>query len=307
MNLDLKNVTIGYQSALITKGNLHLQSGDVCLIIGDNGVGKTTLIKSILGQNKLISGDILLDNLLIKNLSFKEIARKIAVVFSKSNLPVNYTVLDLIAFGKYIHYPYYFKLNDLDLQEVEAIIESLGLKEYENFQLKNLSDGNLQKAFIGRALAQNTEIIILDEPTTHLDEKNKLMILNLIRQIAKDQNKIILFSSHDWRLAKEFSDKICLLQNSQMHSGIAEDILQTHLDLTTPDLFPFNSDFVTPQISAPDLQKELLYSFLQKNHPKNLGNYQFAWQSNNWVISNDNKQYKASNFADITKVLLKHH
>jgi iron complex transport system ATP-binding protein len=303
MNLELNNITIGYSKPLISEGNLSLETGDVCLIIGDNGVGKTTLIKTILGQNNLMSGDIFLDKDNIKELSSKEIAQKISIVFSKSQIPNHFTVLDLISFGKYIHYPYYFKLNDIDLQEVGEIIESLGLKEFKNYQLQNLSDGNLQKAFIGRALAQNTPIIILDEPTTHLDEKNKLMILNLLRSIAKTQNKIILFSSHDWRLAKEFSDKICLLRNGQLYSGIAEDVLLKQSELMTPKLYDFNSGFVPPVIIAPELQKELLYSFLQKNHPKNLKSYKFTWSDTFWEISIDDSQEKVKSFKEITNLL----
>ena len=303
MTLKLKNITIGYSKPLISDGNMSLQTGDVCLIIGDNGVGKTTLIKTILGQNNLLAGAIFVNEMNIKDLTSKDIAQKISVVFSKSHIPNHFTVTDLIAFGKYIHYPYYFKLNNVDLQEVDTIIESLCLKEFENFQLQNLSDGNLQKAFIGRALAQNTPIIILDEPTTHLDEKNKLMILNLLRNIAKKQNKIILFSSHDWRLAKEFSDKICLLKDSQLFSGIAEDVLIKHPKLTKPKLYNLNSEFVSPQIIAPELQKELLYSFLQKNHPKNLKNYKFTWNDNYWEVFVDDKQEKATTFQEITKLL----
>ena len=85
--------------------------------------------------------------------------------------------MDLVSLGKYIHYPYYFKLNSDDLQEVEEIIDNLSLTSYKDFPLKKLSDGNLQKAFIGRALAQNTPMIILDEPTTYLDEENKMIDL----------------------------------------------------------------------------------------------------------------------------------
>lgn len=307
MTLELNNIKIGYSKALISEGNMSLESGDICLIIGENGVGKTTLIKTILGQNNLLSGDIFIDNQNLKSLNSKEIAQKISIVFSKSEIPNHFTVKDLIAFGKYIHYPYYFKLNSIDLEEVNEIIKSLGLKEFENFQLQNLSDGNLQKAFIGRALAQNTPMIILDEPTTHLDEKNKLIILNLLRNIAKTQNKIILFSSHDWRLAKEFCDKICLLTNRKLFSGIAEDVLLQHPELTQAKLYNFNSEFVSPQIFAPEIQKELLYSFLQKNHPKNLKSYKFTWKEDFWEIELNKNQQKANSFIEITNLISKLH
>lgn len=307
MTLELKNIAIGYSKPLICKGNMTLRSGDVCLIIGDNGVGKTTLIKTILGHIPLISGEISFDKVNLNQLNSKEIAQKISIVFSKSNVPDHFTVKDLIAFGKYIHYPYYFKLEETDLKEVNEIIESIGLKEYEDFPLNQLSDGNLQKAFIGRALAQNTPMVILDEPTTHLDEKNKLMILNLMREIAKTKDKIILFSSHDWRLAKEFSDKICLLKDGELYSGISEDVLLQHSDLAKANLYQFNSEFVPPQIFAPELQKELLYSFLQKNIPKNLKSVKFTWRDNFWDIYLKDKQEIAHNFQDILTLLSKHH
>lgn len=307
MTLELKNITIGYSKPLVSEGNMSLESGDVCLIIGDNGVGKTTLIKTILNQIPSISGHIFLDKITLNQLNSSEIAQKIAVVFSKSDVPNHFTLKDLITFGKYIHYPYYFKLKLTDLQEVSEIIESLGLKEYENFKLNQLSDGNLQKAFIGRALAQNTQMIILDEPTTHLDEKNKLMILNLMRNIAKNKDKIILFSSHDWRLAKEFSDKICLLKNGRLFSGISEDILLQHSDLTKPNVYQFNPEFFPPQIFAPELEKELLYSFLQKNIPKDLKSVKFIWCNSFWEIILKNKQEKVNNFQDILVLLANYH
>ena len=188
MHLEVNKANIGYNKTLILNANTSLNLGEVCLLIGNNGVGKTTLIKSILHQTPLLSGEISINNKNIKNLSVKEIAENIAVVFSKSIIPQNYTVEDLISLGKYIHYPFYFELKKEDRKEVSDIIKELDLDQYKHTLLRNLSDGNLQKAFIGRALTQNSPIIILDEPTTHLDEKNKIIILKTLRKLAKEQN-----------------------------------------------------------------------------------------------------------------------
>ena len=207
MFLQIKNTTIGYQKPLISEVNASLDFGDVCLLIGNNGVGKTTLIKSILNQIPTLKGDIFINDKNVKKLTDKEIAEQIAVVFSKAQIPANYTTEDLISLGKFIHLPYYYKLEKEHLKDVNNIISQLKLEEYRTTSLQKLSDGNLQKAFIGRALAQNSPVIILDEPTTHLDEENKIIILKLLRDLAKNHDKIILFSSHDWRLAKEFADK----------------------------------------------------------------------------------------------------
>ena len=306
MFLQIKNTTIGYQKPLISEVNASLDFGDVCLLIGNNGVGKTTLIKSILNQIPTLNGEIVLQNQPLKRLSQKKIAEQIAVVFSKSQVPANFTLTDLVALGKYIHYPYYFNLNNSDLQEVEKIIESLNLTQYKDFPLQKLSDGNLQKAFIGRALAQNSPMIILDEPTTHLDEKNKIIILKLLRNLAKNHNKLILFSSHDWRLAKEFSDNIWLVDDGKLEAGIAEEILLKHNELLNPEVFRFNENFVAPQIFAPQLEKEMLYSFLQKNFRKNLSSLKFEFKDHFWEIPDDKIQRKFNSFKEIAEFIANH-
>ncbi|AZB29219.1 ABC transporter ATP-binding protein [Chryseobacterium balustinum] len=305
MHLQIKKANIGYDKTLISNANASLNLGDVCLLIGNNGVGKTTLIKSILHQNSLLNGEILINNKNIKYLSVKEIAENIAIVFSKAIIPQNYTVEDLISLGKYIYYPFYFELKKEDREEVSNIILELDLEQYKNTPLKNLSDGNLQKAFIGRALTQNSPIIILDEPTTHLDEKNKIIILKTLRKLAKEQNKLILFSSHDWRLAKEFADKIWYVKNQELFSGIVEDVLLNHNELTNASLFQVNENFVAPSIISPEIQKEMLYSLLQKNFQKDLSLFQFKYNNTFWEISYKNEIHKCESFEEIVNLISK--
>ncbi|MBW8360694.1 MAG: ABC transporter ATP-binding protein [Kaistella sp.] len=307
MFLELKNTTIGYKTPLIEGVETALASGEIGLLIGNNGVGKTTLIKSILHQIPVLGGEVLLNQKNVKNLSYKEIAEQVAVVFSKSQIPANYTLTDLVSLGKYIHYPYYFELTKSDKLEVEEIIESLNLMQYRDFPLQKLSDGNLQKAFIGRALAQNSPMIILDEPTTHLDEENKIIILKLLRELAKNQSKIILFSSHDWRLSKEFADKIWLINDKKLDAGITEDILLRHDELLNPKIFYFSDEFVPPKIFAPDLEKEMLYSFLQKNCRKNLSNLKFEYKTPFWEISDDTIQEKCTSFKEMLSLIENFH
>ena len=137
--------------------------------------------------------------------------------------------------GKFIH-SFIINLNE-DLEHVNNIISQLKLEEYRNIQLQKLSDGNLQKAFIGRALAQNSPMIILDEPTTHLDEENKYH-LKIVERFAKTNNKNHSFSSHDWRLAKEFVDKIWFINEQNLQEGFMEDILLKNDLLTNPRFLP---------------------------------------------------------------------
>ena len=307
MHLQINQANIGYDKTLISNANASLNLGDVCLLIGNNGVGKTTLIKSILHQNPLLNCEILINNKNIKLLSVKEIAENIAIVFSKAVIPQNFTVEDLISLGKYIYYPFYFELKKEDREEVSNIISELDLEQYKNTPLKNLSDGNLQKAFIGRALTQNSPIIILDEPTTHLDEKNKIIILKTLRKLAKEQNKLILFSSHDWRLAKEFADKIWYVKNQQLFSGIVEDVLLKHDELTNASLFQVNKNFVAPSIISPEIQKEMLYSLLQKNFQKDLSLFQFKYNNTFWEILYKNEIFKCESFEEIVILVSKLH
>lgn len=220
--LELKNITIGYTEPLIENIDAQLQQGQLCLLVGNNGVGKSTLMKTILGQIPPLEGQVFIRGKEVKQGDFQEIAKQISVVFSKPEVPKNYTLVDLISLGRYIHYPYYFQLTEEDKTLVNSVIEKLNLEQYWDYPLTELSDGNLQKAFIGRALVQDTPMIILDEPTAHLDEENKLMIFKLLKNIAEKEQKSILFSSHDWRLAMAFSHQLWWIKNKKLRKGEIE-------------------------------------------------------------------------------------
>lgn len=303
MFLKLNNTDIGYTSALIKGAAASLDLGEICLLMGNNGVGKTTLIKSILNQNPVLDGEIMLEGSNVKTLSAQQIAEKIAVVFSKAHIPDHFTVTDLVSLGKYIHYPYYFELNNADRREVDAIIEQLNLQQYRNLPLHKLSDGNLQKTFIGRALAQNSPFIILDEPTTHLDEENKIAILKLLRNLAKDMNRAVLFSSHDWRLAKEFADKIWLVKDSRLINGMVEDVMAQLPDWLQTMPAMSENPLVVPSISAPPFQRELLISALKKNWNPQFTWYRFEYSDSFWLITAPNFQKTANSFEELISVL----
>lgn len=301
--IELKDISIGYNFPLISKVNTSLSQGEIVLLVGNNGVGKTTLMRSLLGQIPLLEGSILLGGKNLMNLSSLEKARHTAVVFSKSSIQAQLTLFDLVALGKYIYYPYYIKLSTTHEQEVHAIIEELGLTPYKHHLLSELSEGNLQKAYIARAFCQNSPFILLDEPTAHLDELNKIMILKLLRDLAKSHGKLILFSSHDFRLAKEFADKIWLIKDSHFYSGVSEDILSQHPELIRPLLFDLNEGFVPPQIQASPLEKELLYSFLQKHFQSNFSEFQFIRTENQWHVQLKEKQWNLASYEELKQLL----
>lgn len=303
--LEIIHADIGYQQPLITGANASLEAGEVCLLIGNNGTGKSTLIRSILNQIPLLKGEIRLGGTDIRKLDEQKTAALIAVVFSKAELPYNYTTTDLVSLGKYIHYPYYFRLEHTDICEIHSIMEELHLLPYRNLALQQLSDGNLQKAFIARAFVQNSPFIVLDEPTTHLDEENKIMILTLLRKMAKEHGRTILFSSHDWRLAKEFSDKIWYIKDEKLQTGITEDVLLKNPELLHPALFRVNDAFVAPVITAPPTETEMLYSFLQKNFNADLSALAFSYDGQLWHIKKDDKSHVATGFGDFGEAIRK--
>lgn len=302
MFLEFKNVSVGYDTPLIENINTSLKLGDVCLMIGSNGVGKTTLIRSIFNQIRLLNGNILIEGRENTSLEEKEIAMKISGVFSKSLIPNNYTTRELISLGKFIHYPYYFELNKKDKKQVEEVIKKFRLEQYADISIRNLSDGNLQKVFIARAFVQDSPMIILDEPTTYLDEENKNEVLKLLRILAKEYQKLILFSSHDWRFAKNFVDKIWFIKNKKLHSGLAEDIIYQFNLLSINSLE--RTDFIPPKIEAPTDEKKLLITLLRKNFNIDLSSFYFKFTGNHWIISLNGKEIKQAHlFESILKVV----
>lgn len=301
MFLEFRNASIGYRFPMVENIDASLKLGEVCLLMGRNGIGKTTLIRSIFGQVPLHFGDILIDGNSISNLSGREIAMRVAVVYSKSLVPEHYTVRELISLGKLMHYSYYFELTDEDKNEVDCLISILDLNRYEDTPLCRLSDGNLQKTFIGRALFQGSPMMVLDEPTTYLDEENKHEILKLLRDLAKKHHKLILFSCHDWRSAREISDKAWMIKDQKLYSGLTEDILyEQGCDLD----FPIKKDgFIAPKIEAPAREKEFLMILLQKSFAENLSSFSFEFTENQWLISFQQTVQRAGSFQEVLDVI----
>ncbi len=295
--LELKCADIGYQSPLIEDANAFLKSGEVTLLTGDNGTGKSTLIRTILGQQKLLAGEILLDGKNKSLLTAADIAHKIAVVFSRSTVPAHYTVTDLISLGRFIHYPYYFWLNEKDKRFVKEVIERLQLQDLRNTPLQQLSDGNLQKAYIGRALVQDTPIIILDEPTTHLDDTNKQRILNLLYDLATRDAKAILFSSHDKASAIRISHHAWTIKNGSLQSALPEDLSAHNLDAVPKNIQRL------PTVNASDFDRQLLYRALQKHIGQDLSNFHISRQSDFWLLKRDHLEYQFSTISALIAFL----
>ncbi len=210
------DLSIGYatkkKTIVLAKNlNLKLNSGKIISLIGVNGIGKSTLLKTITGIHKPLDGTVYLNEKKIENYSTSDLAQQMSVVLTEKLPPSNLTVFELVALGRQ---PYTNWLGTLTSEDVEKVNEAIRLTQIEHLAQKKyfeISDGQLQKVLIARALAQDTPLIILDEPTTHLDLLHKFTLLRLLQKLAKETQKCILFSTHDIDLAIQLCDEIIIM------------------------------------------------------------------------------------------------
>jgi len=201
--LKTKNLTIGYPGKALYKNiSVNLKKGFLTGLVGQNGVGKSTFIRTLCGIQSKLSGDIFLDGRVIQNYNPKKISRQISIVLTGKPETLNLSVIELIALGRYPYSGWLGTLTQADKQKIEEAITQMEINYIATKRLYELSDGQLQKVMIARALAQDTDLIILDEPTSHLDLKNKIDVLALLKKVA-EQGKTILISTHEIDLASE--------------------------------------------------------------------------------------------------------
>lgn len=218
--LTTHNLSIGYRANsvvnTITKDiSLQLGTGELIAVVGINGSGKSTLLRTLAGLQEPLSGSVSIDDKEITNISPALLAQQLSVVLTNQAISKNLTVAELVALGRQ---PYTNWLGTLTDADKEIIITAL--KRTETYILKDkkcyeLSDGQLQRVLIARALAQDTPIIMLDEPMTHLDLHHKASILNLLARIATEEHKTIIFSTHEIDYALTRCDKMIVMKERQ--------------------------------------------------------------------------------------------
>ncbi len=215
--LSIRNLNLGYfnkdKNLLFENLNLDLVAGELVCFMGSNGIGKSTLIRTLAGLQKPLSGTI-------------NTEKKIAVVLTDRIHAYNMTVRDLVTFGRYPYLNWNIKLNQEDYSIIDRSLKQVHLEHLADKNIEELSDGQLQMAMIARALAQETEILLLDEPTAHLDLNNRVEIMNLLRHLARTTNKAILIATHELDLALQTADKIWLAtSNKKILTGLPEDLV----------------------------------------------------------------------------------
>ncbi|UJH67677.1 ABC transporter ATP-binding protein [Allomuricauda sp. SCSIO 65647] len=219
-SIAVSDLSIGYKDlVLINELSFQLNKGEFCAIVGVNGIGKSTLLRTLAKLQVKLQGDILVQEKLMGKLSQSALAKKISVVLTEPIASKNLTVQELIALGRQ---PYTNWLGTLTEHDREIILRSLKTFGLENIQHKKcheLSDGQQQRVFIARAMAQDTSLILLDEPTTHLDLHHKVQIFKLLQQLAHGHDKTILFTTHEIALAIQLCDKMLILDGKENPFG----------------------------------------------------------------------------------------
>lgn len=194
--------------------SFQLQKGELAAIVGINGIGKSTLLRTLGRFQPLISGSIKIEGKESSTYDDLQMASKVSVVLTESIASKNLSVYELLALGRQPYTNWLGKLADTDVFIINKSIALLELEPFLDKKCFQLSDGQLQRVLIARALIQDTDIILLDEPTTHLDLYHKVQILKLLKSIAHETNKTILFTSHEIELAIQLCDKMLILDGT---------------------------------------------------------------------------------------------
>jgi len=228
--LSAQQVSIGYTSkkdaiAIANGINLNLKAGTLTALIGANGIGKSTLLRTLTGIQNPLAGTVFLNNKDLNSYNATQLAQQLSIVLTESLPPSNLTVFELVALGRQ---PYTNWLGSLSNDDLASVEKALQLTQIEHLSAKKhfeISDGQLQKVLIARALAQDTPLIILDEPSTHLDVLHKVNLLRLLKTLAHDAGKCILYSTHDLDLALQLSDDIIVMTKDNLVHDSSKNLI----------------------------------------------------------------------------------
>ncbi len=244
-----KNLTIGYknkskQKIVASNINFKIEKGKLVAVLGENGIGKSTLLKTLSKVQKPISGEISINNKNLNKISVKELSKKISLVLTEHLPQSQLTVFELIALGRQPHTNWLDKLTKLDILKIDEAIKQTGINYIKNNKYYELSDGQLQIVLIARALAQDTEIIILDEPTAHLDLHHSIKIFYLLKKLVKKTDKTVIISTHQINMAIQLSDEILLLKKNSFYHGTAQKLILENAfeNLFSKDMVNFNKE-----------------------------------------------------------------
>lgn len=219
--LKTENLSIGYsnkkaQTVVASNINIELHQGELIGLVGANGIGKSTLLRTLTKVQKPLNGNVLINNKSLTDFNSTDLAKALSLVLTEQMASKNLSVFELVALGRQPYTNWVGKLSDNDISVLNNAMSQTNIEDLKHKKCFELSDGQLQKVMIARALAQETDLIILDEPTTHLDMYHKAFVLKLLQNLVKDTNKTILFSSHEIDLSIQLCDKLIVMTDDKV-------------------------------------------------------------------------------------------
>ena len=230
--IEIRNILLAFGSnRLITDASAQFARGNMVALLGRNGTGKSTLLRAMAGLGKVVSGDIVVDGKSLSTLSAAERAEYIAFVNTERVDVDALTVRELVGIGRSPYTNWIGRLTAEDNEVVEHAMEVTGVKRFAERKVNTLSDGEAQRAMIARALAQDTPIILLDEPTSFLDLPNRYELCRLLSDLAHKENKCVIFSTHELDIALSLADSIALVDTPRLvHMPTAEMITSGNIE-----------------------------------------------------------------------------
>ncbi|MGB0896510.1 MAG: ABC transporter ATP-binding protein [Flavobacteriaceae bacterium] len=228
--LEAKQLSIGYASkkghTIVADAiNFELKKGELIGLIGANGIGKSTLLKTLTKSLQKLSGEICINGKQLASITNIDLAKMLSVVLTENVSQTNLSVQELIALGRQPYTNWLGSLSEEDKLKTQQAIEAIDITDLSHKNCYELSDGQLQKVMLARALAQDTDLIILDEPTTHLDLYHKVSVLKLLQNLVRTTDKTILFSTHEINVTLSLCDKIIVMKETETIFGTPQELI----------------------------------------------------------------------------------
>lgn len=216
--IELVNLTVGYgKRILLDNVSACIGKGRITALLGRNGAGKSTLLRIISGMDSPMGGSVRLNSIPVEDMSRRMLSKTVSFVTTERIRIPNLYCRDIVAFGRAPYTDWVGRMSDSDYDAVNRSLERVGMSEYAYKTMDCMSDGECQRIMIARALAQDTDIILLDEPTSFLDLPNRYELVCLLKSMAHDENKSILFSTHELDIALSLCDSILLIDSPDIH------------------------------------------------------------------------------------------